>query len=84
MKGNRFFDTIKEYSRKLSDDDLYFIATRLAQRVGSDVGDVIEFMQRNQDVDYCLSGSKDANDFFDMIDAIDNIIQNEFKRREKK
>lgn len=84
MKGNRFFDTIKEYARRLSDDDLYFVATRLTQRVGSDVAEVVEFMQRNQDADYWLSGSKDANDFFDMIDATDNIIQNEFKRREKK
>jgi hypothetical protein len=84
MKGNRFFDTIKEYARKLSDDDLYFVSLRLTQRVGSDVGDVVEFMQRNQDVDYWLSSSKDCNDFFDMIDAIDNIIQNESRRREKK
>lgn len=84
MKGNRFFDTIKEYARKLSDDDLYFVTTRLSQRVGADVAEVVEFMQRHQDVDHWLSSSKDANDFFDMIDAIDNIIENEFKRREKK
>ncbi len=84
MKGNRFFDTIKEYTRRLSDDDLYFITIRLTQRVGADVAEVVEFLQRNQEVDYWLLGSKDANDFFDMIDAIDNIIQNEFKRREKK
>lgn len=84
MKGNRFFDTIKEYVRKLSDDDLYFVITRLSRRVGADVAEVVEFVQRNQDVDYWLSNSKDANDFFDMIDAMDNIIQNESKRREKK
>lgn len=84
MKGNRFFDTIKEYARKLSDDDLRFIHMRLSQRIGADVAEAVEFMQRNADINYWLDTSKSANEFFDMIDAIDNATQNEVKRREKK
>ncbi len=81
MKGNRFSDVVKEYSRKISDDDVRFLAMRLSQRIGADVAEAIELLQRNQELDHWLSLSKNANDLYDMIDLIDSTLQNEAKRR---
>ncbi len=81
MKGNKFNDTVKEYSRKLNDDDLRFLQMRFDQRVGQDLGEALEFIQRNSDMDHWLSLSKSASDLFDMIDVVDVAIQNEAKRR---
>ena len=81
MKGNRFSDTIKEYVRKLTDDDLRFLNVRLSQRIGSDVAEAIELLEHNAEVDHWLCLSKNANDFYDMIDAVDAVVQSEAKRR---
>lgn len=81
MKGNRFSDTVKEYARKVSDDDLRYLHLRLSQRIGSDVAESIELLQRNSDIDHWLSQAKSASDFFDMIDIVDQAVQNETKRR---
>lgn len=81
MKGNRFLDTVKEYVRKLNDEDLRFLHMRLFQRIGSDVGEAVELLQRNSDVDHWLGTSKNASDFFDMVDVVDTVVQNEAKRR---
>lgn len=80
MKG-KFSDTIKEYVRKLADDDIRLLHMRLSQRLGSDLAEAIEFMQKNPEVDYWLSASKNADDLYDMVDAIDHLVQNETKRR---
>jgi predicted CopG family antitoxin len=82
MKGNnKFSDVIKEYARKLSDDDLRFINMRLSQRVGADVAEAIELLQHNAEVDHWLGLSKSANELYDMIDTIDVTLQGESKRR---
>jgi len=81
MKGNKFLDTLKEYARKLSDDDLHYLHLRFSQRIGADVAEAIELIQQNADMDYWLSLAKTSTDFFDMIDIVDNGIQSEMKRR---
>lgn len=81
MKGNKFSDTVKEYVRKVSDDDLRFLHMRLTQRIGGDVAEAIEFLQRYQELDHWLCLAKTANDFFDMVDVLDAGMQSEMKRR---
>jgi len=81
MKGNRFTDTVKEYARKLNDDDLRFLQMRLSQRIGADLAEALETLQRNAEVDHWLSMAKSANELYDMVDAVDAALQNEIKRR---
>ena len=82
MKGNnKFSDTIKEYARKINDEDLRFLNMRLSQRVGADVSEAIELLQHNAEVDQWLCLSKSANELYDIIDTIDIILQGESKRR---
>ena len=79
IKNNN--EMLKEYVRKLSEDDLKFISIRLTQRLGSDVGEVVELLQKNSEVDKWLSTSNNAEEFFDMVDLVEQQIQSEIKRR---
>lgn len=81
MKGNRFTDTVREYVRRLTDDDLRYLHMRLTQRVAEDVGEAVEFLQQNADVDHWLGLSKSATELFEMIDVIDAAVGTEAKRR---
>jgi hypothetical protein len=81
MKVNKFQDTLKEYAKKLSDDDLRWLNTRLTQRIGGDVGEAIEFMQDSQEMDRWLQLNNSAAEFFEMVDQIDIQLQYELKKR---
>lgn len=82
MKGNnKFSDFIKEYARKLTDDDLRFLNVRLLQRIGSDVAEATELLQCNSEVDHWFSLGRNATDFYEMLDIVDISLQNEAKRR---
>jgi hypothetical protein len=81
MKGNKFSDTAKDYARKLNDDELRFLSLRLSQRLGADLSEAIDVLQRNPDIDYWLSLSKNATEFYEMIDSVDALLQIEAKRR---
>jgi hypothetical protein len=81
MKKYVYNDALREYIKKLNDDDLKFIGTRLSQRIGSDVGDAVEVIQRNSDMDRWLSSAVNADDFFEMVDQLDNCVQQEVRKR---
>ena len=77
----KYTDVLREYAKRLNDEDLKFLNMRLTHRLGGDVGEAIEFMQRNQEVDRWLSTAGNATDFFDMLDQIDASVQQEVKKR---
>ena len=81
MKANKFQDTLKEYAKRLSDDDLRWVSIRLAQRIGADVGEAVEYIQKNPDMDKWLQLNNSATEFFDMVDQIDVQLQYELKKR---
>lgn len=74
-------DVLKEYVRRLEDADLKFIQMRLTRRLGGDLGEAVELIQRHPEVDRWLATATGANDFFDMIDQIDSYVQAEVKKR---
>lgn len=77
----KYTDVLREYAKRLNDDDLKYLNMRLTHRLGGDVGEAIEFMQRNQEIDRWLSSAGNATDFFDMLDSIDSSVQQEVKKR---
>lgn len=81
MKVTKYNDVVKEYVRRLGDEDLRFLSLRLGQRLGGDVGEVLEILQRSADVDRWLSTAPSANDFFDMVDLMDSQVQGEVRKR---
>lgn len=81
MKNNKFQDAVREYVKKLSDDDIRFLNVRLNQRMGGDLGEAVECIQDSSDMDYWLSMADNATEFFDMVDLINQVINNELKKR---
>jgi len=81
MKGNRFSDIVKEYVKRLSDDDLQFLNIRLSNRLGGDVGEAVELLQKNTEVDKWLASSNNAMEFFDMLDLVEQHLQHENQKR---
>jgi hypothetical protein len=81
MKSNKGHEIIREYAKKLSDDELRYLNIRLTQRIGGDIAEAVECIQSNQEMDRWLSGASSASDFFDMVDQVDGYIQQEVKRR---
>lgn len=77
----KFNDVLREYVRRLNDEDLKYIGMRLGNRLGGDMGEAIEVIQRHSEVDRWLSTANSADDFFTMIDQVDNYVQLEVKKR---
>lgn len=74
-------DIVKEYFRNLSDEDFKFLYVRSTQRLCGDLAEIIEMVQRDQEMDKYLSAASSNADFFARIDSIDSAIQAEARRR---
>lgn len=74
---------VKEYVRRLSDDDLNVIVERLTQVVCGDRADVSRFFEKDKDLDKWLCQAKSAFDWFDRVDSIEEQAILEQGRRQK-
>jgi hypothetical protein len=77
----KYNDILREYSKRLNEDELKYISIRLARRLGGDLGEAVELIQKHSEVDRWLSSANSAGDFFDMIDQVDVYVQQEIKKR---
>lgn len=75
------YDICKDFVRKLSDENLRYFKSKLAQRLGGDVGEVVEFVQKNSEMDRWLGSARNAEEYFDMIDHLDDMIESEIEKR---
>ncbi len=78
---NKHLETLKEYVRKLGDEDLHFLGVRLSQRMGGDVGDALLLMEDNQEVDRILSLTTCAEELYSVVDELEGLVQQESRRR---
>jgi len=85
MKKNSKQDSavVKEYLRRLSDDDLGLIVDRLTQPVSGDRADVSFLFAKDKDIDKWLSQAKSAFEWFDKVDMIQDQGEAELARRQK-
>ena len=58
---------LKEYVSSLSYKELLFIKTRFSQRVGGDLGEAVNFISKNEEMDKWLLSAEGAEDFYQMI-----------------
>ncbi len=72
---------LKEYARRLSDEDLKYLGTRFQALLKGDRADIADFLSRDRSLDQWLSNSKSALEWFDMIDAIGDFVLKEHKKR---
>lgn len=75
---------IKEYVNSLSDEDLTLIVERLTQPVCGDRADVSLFFQKSENIDKMLSRCKNAIEWFDKVDLIQDTAEAELKKRQSK
>lgn len=73
--------TLKEYSMKLTDEDLKFLNFRLTQRMGSDLADAINFVCKDSEMDKLLAGAESAIQIYEIMDDLHFCLEKERKRR---
>ncbi len=73
---------LKNFVRSLSDDDLMYILFRLDERKSGDVGEAVEKIEQEIEIDQFLGFSKDAWTLYDAIDEIHEYIGREWQRRD--
>ena len=61
---------LREYVSTLSYKELLFLKTRFSQRVGGDLGDAVNFVSKNEEMDKWLLSAECAEDFYQMIDVL--------------
>jgi hypothetical protein len=72
---------IKEYVRNISDDDLRYIGTRISERLGGDLGDAINVMGRNRNMDEILRSARGAVELYEICDFIEDLMWSEAESR---
>lgn len=72
---------LKDYTSRLTDGDLRFLDMRLKHRLTGDLAESVIFLSSAPDMDRYLSGAKGANDFYDLLDAVQRQVEKEARRR---
>jgi len=75
-------DIINNYVRRLADSDLEFVRSRLSENLSGDFASCLEFLQKSPDIDRLLVTSPTVDDFYEIIDAIQESVWNECSRRQ--
>lgn len=71
-------DLIRNYIKRLSEKDLDFLRSRFRDRYCGDVGEVVQFLQQNPDIDRWLIQAKNGNELLDKVDTIGQYVEVEF------
>lgn len=67
-------DLVRNYVRKLSEDDLVFLHHRLRDRFRNDLAEAIHFIEKSSEMDRWFSTSRSAIDLYDMVDIVHQYI----------
>lgn len=74
-------DAVKEYVKRISDEDLAFLSIRFRQKLYGDRAAVLKKLSEDSRIDQWLSSSTAAEELFDMVDFIGEQINQEYSRR---
>jgi len=74
-------NSVREYVRRLSEDDLRFVNSRLGQQLFGDRAEACMFLAQNREIDRWLSSANTANEFYDGLDLIADFADRECARR---
>lgn len=78
MKAENF---LKEYVRRLSDEDLRNLSNRFVQNLCGDKAEISEILSKNSEVDKWLRSASGSSEFFDMLDEVEKLVLVEDKHR---
>jgi len=72
---------LREYVRRLSDDDVRSLTEQLSQKLQSDRAHAAAILSRDRDVDRWLGSAASADEWFDMMDTVQTFVEQEHSRR---
>jgi hypothetical protein len=76
MKTKSVDQQIKEYVKKISEEDLKYLSARLSQRLGGDLGDALVLIQDHYpEINKVLSSAPSCTELYNVIDALDRQVQ---------
>lgn len=82
-KSSKSESIVKEYVRRIPDEDLSTIVERSVQPVCGDRADVSLIFQKDKEIDKWLCQSGGAFEWFDRVDLIEEQAVVELNRRQK-
>jgi hypothetical protein len=72
---------VKEYAKSLSEKDLFVLNNRFSQKLPGDLAEFANVVAKDERIDRWLSSSRNAFEWFDMVDFLGRQIQYEFIKR---
>jgi hypothetical protein len=73
-------NVLKEYVSSLSYKDLIFLKTRFSQRVGGDLGEAVNFISKNIEIDKWLLSAEGADELYSMLEDLSVEVGNAINR----
>lgn len=74
-------NVLKEFVRKLSDEDLRYLSVRSTQSLSGDKAELAEFLAKERSIDNWLSSASSCVEWFDMVDMVGDFVKKENSRR---
>lgn len=74
---------VKEYVKSISDSSLDDLFLKLQRKIGVDVADAADILSQDKDVDKWLASASSADEWFEMMDRVHDIIKKEVYSRNK-
>jgi hypothetical protein len=73
---------VKEYVKKITEDDLRWLSVRFKERVGADLAEALLLIQeRYSELNRLLTNTPNSDAVFNVADVIDKYVTEEIKRR---
>lgn len=72
---------LKEYCRRLSDENISFLTQRLSQRLSGDIAEVLDFLGSTRELDKWLSSASSCEDLYAMLDTFQSVVEKEDESR---
>lgn len=72
---------LKEYVRRLSDDDLRYLFSRYSQLLCGDRAEVLNFLSQTKDLDRWLAGAGSSFELFNMVDELGELVTEAYNDR---
>lgn len=74
---------LREYARRLSDEDLQYLCSRFNQALCTDLFDISNFFSRDRELDRWLATAQSSDEFYEMLDLVESYLDKEAKKLPK-
>jgi hypothetical protein len=71
----------KDYVASLNEEDLRQTYEKIIDRFSGDIGDVINHIDKNKDINKFLHSAKNSDEIYDIVDALFPHVEKEYKKR---